>query len=142
MGRPSAVTKSRLLATATSITATTTDANVYDIRGMSDVRFMWSCTAAAGGSAGTNYFKGKVLGAEKSDGTFVEISGCTTGEFIAAATEQTPSAANAPGVTLPRFIKIQWVETGTITDFDATVRMSFTRVRGDEAPGALPSSST
>jgi hypothetical protein len=142
MARPASVLKSRLLATATNLTADSTDSTVHDTRGMSDMYFAWSVTAAAGGTADTNYFKGKVLGCNTSTGTFVEVPGLTTGQFIAATTETTPTAANAPGVVMPRFIKIQWDETGTITDFDATCRLYYTRERGNAPPGSMPSSAT
>lgn len=119
------VQKYKVLDSVTGISATETDSTVYDVRGCEDVVFDFLCTLNTGFSTGTVFFKGKILGCDTRDGTFREI--LTTAELVVDTPQQIPSAANAPGTVLPRFIKVKWEETGSMTSFTATCTMRYNR---------------
>lgn len=121
--------KNKLLDSVASISATETDGTVFDLRGAEDVSFTVLATLNTGFSTGTNYFKCSILGCNTRDGTFVPLNGLETAELVVDVAQQIPSASNAPGVVLPRFIKVKWTETGTISAFTATCRMLFNRTK-------------
>lgn len=119
-----ATEKSAIVSSVSAITADTTG-SVYEVpRGAQDVSFAFEVALNTGFSANTNYFIGYVLGCDTPDGTFVRIPGLATGQLTVAG-EVIPSAANAQGMTLPRFIKIEWDETGTIDAFTAVCRIRY-----------------
>ena len=86
--------------------------------------FQFDVALNTGFSAGSVYFKGYILGCDRPDGTFVRIPGLATGELTVAG-EIIPSASNGPGVRLPRFLKVEFDETGSMTAFTATVTMRY-----------------
>lgn len=132
---PAVLSKSKVISTVEAITADTIDADdprgYYEIpRGARNIRFTFLATTNAGFSTGTNFFVGRILGADDPSGTFTRVAGLETAELVVDVAQQVPSAANAPGVALPRFIKVEWDETGTITDFDATCRIHYELPQG------------
>lgn len=126
-----ATTKSAAVSSVSSISADTTDPSTpYEIpRGAQDVSFAFEVSLNTGYSAGSNYFKGYILGCDTPDGTFVRLPGLATGELTTSG-EVIPTAANAQGMTLPRFIKVEWDETGTISAFTAVCRIRYNIVEG------------
>jgi len=121
-----ATVKSAAISTVTTISADTTDPSTpYEVpRGAQDVSFAFEVSLNTGYVADTNYFKGYILGCDTPDGTFVRIPGLATGQLTTAG-EVIPTAANAQGLTLPRFLKVEWDETGTMTSFTAVCRIRF-----------------
>lgn len=121
-----ATEKSAAISTVTTISADTTDPSTpYELpRGAQDVSFAFEVSLNTGYSAGSAYFKGYILGCDTPDGTFVRIPGLATGELTVAG-EVIPTAANAQGMTLPRFLKVEWDETGSMTSFTAVCRVRY-----------------
>lgn len=119
--------KSKLLDTADSLTADTTRTTVFDLRGCEDIKFHAYVTTTTGVDA-NNYFKCVIQGCETRNGTFRDV---LSSDKLAVGNNIFPTAADdEEGETvLPRFILVKWDETGTITDFDATVRMIYNRPR-------------
>ena len=110
---PLGTLKSAVISTVTGITADTTSSPAYELpRGAEDVAFDFTVSLNTGFSAGTNYVKGYILGCDRP------------GELTVAG-ETIPSASNGPGVRLPRFLKVEWDETGTIDAFTAECRIRY-----------------
>lgn len=122
--------KSKQLDSVSGISATETDGTVWDTRGWRDVSFRVDVTAQTGGTADTNYFTCAILGCDTEGGTFTPIAMLSTGQLLAVGGEQMPDAASEFPI-LPRFIKVRWTETGTMTGFSATCTADFTQ----DAPG-------
>lgn len=127
---PQVLTKSKVISTVTSISADTTDcdetAGYYEIpRGAMNVRLTVLVTAQTGYSAGVNYFKAYLVGAHNPSSTFTRVAGYATGELVTDVAQQVPSASDAPGSTPPRFVKVEWDETGAITGFTGTARIEY-----------------
>lgn len=141
---PRVVPKSKVISTVTGISADVTEtdeaAGYYEIpRGAENISFQFEVDTNTGFSADTNYFKGYIVGADDPAGTYVRIPGLATGQLTVAG-EIVPTAANAPGITLPRFIKVEWDETGTMTSFTARCRIRYDLPAGagrDASPGYL-----
>lgn len=121
--------RSKLLDTVTTISATETDSTIYDTRGWTDVQFDFAVSAVTGGD-GSNYFTGEILGCDTETGTFVPVPGLATGKLNSttqASDYSVPASSVTTPVVLPRFIKVRWTETGTITGFTATCRARYNR---------------
>lgn len=125
LDRPSPVLRSRLLDTVTGISATETDSTAVDTRGMRSINFVFLSTLNTGYSAGTVYFKGSIVGSPTQYGTYTPVPGLETAELVVDVGQTVPSAANAPGVILPRWIKVKWTETGSMSSFTGTCRMFY-----------------
>lgn len=117
--------RSKLLDTVTTISASEDDGTAVDLRGMKNVSFHVLATLNTGFVSTTNFFVCTILGSNTETGTYVPIAGLTTAELVVDVGQHIPSASNAPGVILPRWIKVRWTETGTMTSFTATCRMYY-----------------
>lgn len=127
---PSVSPKTYTLSTVAAIDADTDDADAaagyFELpRGAENVYFDVLSTLNTGFSTGTNFFVCQILGTDDPTGTFEPIAGCVTAELVVDVGQQIPSAANAPGVRLPRFLKARWDETGTMTSFSGRVKIHF-----------------
>lgn len=142
---PTVNQKSKIISTVTTISADTVDcdeaAGYFEIpRGAENVKFTFLATLNTGYSAGSAFFKGYIVGAHSPGDTFTRVAGCVTGELVVDVAQQVPTAADAPGVVLPRFVKVEWDETGTMTSFTATCRIEYDLPAGagrDGSPGYL-----
>lgn len=126
--RPTVALKSKLLDTVTGISATETDATIYDLRGMIDLAFTFLSTLNTGFMTGSVFFKGSVVGCDTSVGTFVPINGLETAELVVDVAQTVPSTTNAQSVVMPRFAKVKWTETGAMTSFTGTARLWYNRM--------------
>jgi hypothetical protein len=120
--------KSKLLDTVTGISATETDSTVYDLRGMEGVRFQFLSSLNTGFSSGSVFFKGSILGCATKNGTFVP-TGIESAELVVDVPQYEPAEADAEGTILPRFVKVKWTETGSMTSFTGTCRVFYSRPR-------------
>ena len=124
--------KTKLISNQTALAADTSettlgDAGTFDARGWVNPTFSYYCSAITGGVADTNYFQLVILGAGTKTDTKVPINGLSSGQIIAVGGGTIPTAANAPGVVLPRYIQVKWDETGTVTGFAAKAWVHYTR---------------
>ena len=127
---PTTTSRSKVISTVTGISATTTDcdetAGYYEIpRGADNISFRFLATLNTGFSTGSVFFTGTIVGCDTPDGTYTPIPGLTTLELVVDVGQTFPSASDAPGVTLPRFIKVKWTETGSMTSFTATCTIRY-----------------
>lgn len=128
---PATVTsKSKVISTVTAISADTVDcdetAGYYEIpRGATNVRLVVLVTAQTGYSAGNNYFKAYLVGANSPSDTFTRVAGFATGELVTDVAQEVPTASDRPGTSVPRFVKVEWDETGSITGFTGTARIMY-----------------
>lgn len=128
--RAAVTTKNHVISTVTGISATTVDcddtAGYYELpRGATDVTVTYLATLNTGYSAGTVYFKGHLVGADDPSGTFTRIAGFSSAELVVDVAQELPAADDAEGVTVPRFLKIEWAETGSMSSFTATARIRY-----------------
>lgn len=136
MGNPASAMKSRVIESVTGKSASYTGLVIIDTRGMQDVSFLFETPAMTSGDT-NNYMTPTVMGSDQRTGTFAAVPGlASTTKFTGSTvTEILPSAANAPGVVLPRFIRVDWAETGSVTSAALKSWIRYNRKRGSGAPG-------
>lgn len=128
---PTVQSRSKVISTVTGISATTDDcdeaAGYYEIpRGAENISFTFLSTLNTGFSTGSVFFTGAIIGTDDPSGTFAALqSALTTAELVVDVAQTLPTAANAPGVVLPRFIKVRWTETGSMISFTATCTIRY-----------------
>lgn len=127
---PAVAPRSTVISTVTGISADTDDADAaagyYEVpRGAERISFDVLATLNTGFSSGSAFFKCQILGANDPSETFVPIVGLVTAELVVDVGQRIPAAADAAGVTLPRFLKVRWDETGAMTSFTATCRINY-----------------
>lgn len=99
----SAVKRKVLLASATK--TANENGSAVDVRGVENAKFY----ASFGTVSGT--WDLKIQGRHTSSDAWTDIPGLTFTQVTGATTEQLPTAANAPGVVLPRYIRYVLTET-------------------------------
>ena len=128
---PTVQQKSKVISTVTAISATTDDcdeaAGYYEIpRGAENISFTFLATLNTGFSTGSVFMTGQIIGTDDPSGTFGGLPvAFTTAELVVDVAQTVPSAANAPGGVLPRFIKVRWTETGSMSSFTATCTIRY-----------------
>ncbi len=127
---PTVQTRSAVISTVTTIAATTIDADAaagyYEIpRGAENISFTFLSTLNTGFSTGSVFFTGQIVGSDDPSGTFTPIEATLTAELVVDVGQTLPTAANAPGLVLPRFIKVKWTETGSMTSFTGTCTIRY-----------------
>lgn len=127
------VLKSKLLDTyaAEAVAAGTFDgASVQVPRGAQNIRFYLDGILFDRGSADETYTF-KVQGRMRSSDSWVDVPSCAF-TTISATTgaEIVPSAANAPGVVLPRNIRVRLTSVGTTPIATAKIWMLYDMPRG------------
>lgn len=101
-------------------------------RGAKNVKFVLDGTLFDR-TTGDETYTFKVQGRNKSTDGWHDISGCGfTTVAATTASEQVPSAANAPGVVFPRFVRVVLTSVGTTPIATAVVRMLWD---GETGPG-------
>ena len=121
---------------AAAITASTSlaAATTYDMRGREAIRFRPVVTAGNGDT--NNYYKLQAYGARSRNGVFVQIPELISGKLYGTTpltTDVFPAVADKADLTLPPFIRLVWVLTGTCT-LTGYCEMDYRRVR-EVAPG-------
>lgn len=129
---PALVQKSHVISTVSAISATTFDADdngggttgYFEVpRGANRIGFVFLSTLNTGFSTGSVYMTGQIWGCDTPNGTYYPIPSTITAELVVDVPQYLPTAANAVGITLPRFIKVKWVETGSMSSFTASCTM-------------------
>jgi hypothetical protein len=126
---PSTVRKSKTIDTyaAEAVAAGTFTGAVHEVpRGAYAIQFRLEGTLfdATTGDEDYQFF---IQGSDAPDGVFVDLPGLafTLREGLTAGDEIVPTAANAPGVYVPRFVRAKLVTLGTTPIATATVKMTY-----------------
>jgi hypothetical protein len=122
--------KNKVISTVTGISATTVDcdetAGFYEVpRGARNVSITYLSTLNTGFSTGATFFKGHLVGCDTPGGTFTRINGFSSAELVVDVAQELPAADDAEGISLPRFLKVEWAETGAMTSFTGTARIRY-----------------
>lgn len=99
-------------------------------RGAENIRFVVEGTLFDRGS-GDETYTFKIQGRQHPDHSWVDIPGLTFTTISATSGfEQLPTAANAPGVTVPRYVRVVLTTVGTTPIATATIRMLYSMRNG------------
>ena len=133
MSNPSTALKSKTLDTyaAEAVAAGTFTGSAIEVpRGAQDISFQLDGTLFDRGT-GNETYTFKVQGRDNSAHGWVDLPGCafttiedTTGQ------QQLPTAANAPGLTVPKYIRVHLTSVGTTPIATAVIRMRYNLPRG------------
>lgn len=116
--------KQKQLLASTDDTATSIAGSAIDARGIVDPQFVLVNADNAGGTLDC-----KIQGRHSSSDSWYDIPGLTFTQQAAGAdlNEAIPTAANAPGVNLPRYIRALVTLAAGVTSLDVKVLCNYRR---------------
>lgn len=125
VNNPSAIRKSALLFQDVVATASRNSTPVEVPRGAENIQFVLEGVLFDRTTANETYDY-KIQHAPTSDGSFVDVPGCTFTQIAAVSGgQQLPTSANAPGLVLQRFVRVVATYAGTTPIATANVRMVY-----------------